>query len=282
MNPMKKLYAKYLPKIIGNYFNALALVSPRKAAMAAVKVFSTPRKGRVQEAQADYLEKAKYQVFETQGHQLQAYEWPGKGPKVLLLHGWESNSFRWRNLIAELQRKNYHILAIDAPAHGHSSGVTLNVPLYAACAHDIINLEKPDFVIGHSMGGMSTLYYQYKYQNQGLKKIVSLGSPSELKEIMAHYQAMLGFNQRVLRAQDDYFLERFGFRIDDFSTTEFSKDITLPCLLVHDEDDRIAPFHSAERMLANLPNGQLIRTKGLGHSLHQKEVNQQIVAYLNS
>jgi triacylglycerol esterase/lipase EstA (alpha/beta hydrolase family) len=50
------------------------------------------------------------------------------------------------------------IIAIDAP-HGLSGGKEFNIPQYAAyiiLAHKF----KPSYLIGHSIGGKTCLYYQ--------------------------------------------------------------------------------------------------------------------------
>ena len=44
---MNKLVKKILPKAIGFYINALALVNPKASARKAFKVFSKPRRGRI-------------------------------------------------------------------------------------------------------------------------------------------------------------------------------------------------------------------------------------------
>ena len=99
---------------------------------------------------------------------------------------------------------------------------------------------------------------------------------------MSHYQQMLKFNNTVMDALNQYFLKHFGFGIEDFSTSAFASELKLQGLLIHDELDQVAPMSSSERVHSNWKNSQLIRTRGLGHSLHQEEVNHQIVNFLKS
>jgi pimeloyl-ACP methyl ester carboxylesterase len=279
---MKKTFNKLLPKLYGAYFNTLALFSKKKAAKKAFDVFCTVRKGRVLPQQSDYLEKAKCSVEDTKGQQLQTYHWPGNGETILLVHGWESNSWRWRNLIAKLQDADYNVFAFDAPAHGHSSGRIFYVPLYADCIQHMINTFNPVYLIGHSVGGMTILYNQSKYSNLEIEKIVTIGAPSEFHEILAHYQKLLGFNNRVLKAFEDYIFERFGFYVHDFSSSKFVENNTKKGLLLHDELDTLAPFHASEKVHARWKGSQFIRTRGLGHSMHQVHLNDQIVDFLKS
>ena len=279
---MKKTLNKFIPLAYGAYFNALALFSKEQAAKKAFELFCTPRKGRVLPFQADYLDQVKHQTVEAVGHQLQTYKWHGNGATVLLLHGWESNTYRWRNLAAKLKREGYTIVAFDAPAHGYSSGRLLNVPIYTECTKAIIATYSPNYVVGHSVGGLTSVYSQYKYPDSSVEKIVSIGAPSELSEIMASYQNIVKFNDSVLEGLDAYLHSKYGFRIEDFSVSQYAKQVKKKGLLVHDRHDRIAPFHASEKVHANWKDSELFVTEGLGHSLHQDEVNEKIIDFLKS
>lgn len=279
---MKKALNKILPLALGYYFNLIAIFSKKEAAERAFKLFCTPRKGSVRPEQQEFLEQAKSKRIKVKDLELQTYEWPGKNETILLLHGWESNAFRWRNLITYLKKENYNIVAFDAPAHGYSTGNILNVPLYTECTKAVVDTYKPQIVIGHSVGGMNSLYHHEKYPDEQIEKIVTIGSPSKLQDIMMHYQQMLQFNDTVLAALDDYFDETFGFRIHEFSTSDFKGHLSKKGLVIHDEEDTIAPFNASESVHANWKNSSFYRTKGLGHSMHQDEVNQQIMSFIKS
>lgn len=277
---MKSAINKYLPLAYGIYFNSLATFSKERAAERAFKLFCTPRKGSVLPHQEAYLNEAKSEVLHVGSNRLQTYQWSGKKETVLLIHGWESNVFRWRNLIGFLQEEGYNIIAFDAPGHGNSSGNLLNVPLYSQCIEALTEQHTPKYMIGHSMGGMTTLYNQYLHPNDFVEKIVTLGSPADLSDIMDHYQNLLQFNSGVWEGLDNYFSENFNFRIPEFSSARFVQKIPKKGLLVHDEEDTVAPFRASEKVHSNWENSTLLRTKGLGHSLHQEEVNQQIINFL--
>lgn len=281
---MKKLITKCSTSAIGFYFNCTSLFTPKKIAKKAFLLFCTPRKGKILKNQERFLEDAKDRILELENNTIQTYKWKGTGSTVLLMHGWESNSFRWRNLIPILQKENYTIIAMDAPAHGNSSGDLLNIPLYSACAQKVINTYSPAYIIGHSLGGMALLYnlYAFSEANAGVIKVVTLGAPSELSDFMHQYKTILGLNQRMMTHLENYFVATFGFTFDEFSSSKFAKDISKDGLLIHDELDEIAPFWSSEQVHANWKNSILIKTKGLGHSLHQDKVREQITDFLKS
>jgi len=278
---MKKILKKVIPLIFGTYINSIAIFSKTKAAKKAFILFCTPRKGKVLPHQEAYLNKAKKEVIQTEKAAIQIYEWPGNKETILLLHGWESNVFRWRNLITLLQEENYTIIACDAPAHGNSSGAILNVPMYEECTQKIIEKYQPTYIISHSLGAMTALYNQYKRNsNTSIQKIITLGSPSVVTEFIDTYQKTLKLNQTVLKSLDDLFLKKFNFRINDFSIAEYVKSNEKKGLLIHDKLDPITPFHNSENIHRNWKGSKLIKTTGYGHSLHQDDVNQAIIDFL--
>jgi pimeloyl-ACP methyl ester carboxylesterase len=279
---MKKLITKILPLAYGQYFNLFALFAPQKTADKAFNLFCTVRKGRVLPQQQAYLDNAKNEVETAAGHKLQSYHWPGNKETVLLVHGWESNTFRWRNLIDKLKEANFNIIAFDAPSHGYSTGKILYVPLYEEALQHMINKYDPKYLVGHSVGGMTLMYNEYKNPNPKVEKMVTIGAPSEFHEIMEHYQYLLKFNNRVMTALDNYILKRFGFRIHDFSASKFARSNTKKGLLFHDKLDAVAPYHASQKVNENWKGSTLISTEGLGHSMHQEDVNNQIISFLEA
>lgn len=275
---MKKL----IPYLFGFYFNMLELLSKKKVAKKAFNLFCTIRKGKVLPQQIDFLDSAKHERLKIAEHTIQTYHWSGTKETILLIHGWESNTFRWRNLVAKLKADDYNVIAFDAPAHGYSSGKQLHVPLFAEVMQSLIERYQPKTLIGHSVGGMSILYNEHKKNNKEITKIVTVASPSEFHELMGHYQNILKFNNRVMDALDSYIFNRFGFHIRDFSTSEYIKTNSARGLLFHDKLDKITPYHGSQKVHANWTNSEFVSTEGFGHSMHQDEINEQIIDFLNS
>ncbi len=279
---MQKFVTRLLYKAYGSYLNILAIFSKKKAAKKAFEIFTTVRKGQVLPPQKVFLDTARKRFINSSKYRLQVYHWPGKKETVLLVHGWESNTFRWRNLIAKLQEFDYNIIAFDAPGHGYSSGKELHLTLYADSIQRLITTYNPHHLVAHSFGGMAVLFNEFRNNNDGIEKIVTIGSPSEFHEILAHYQKILGFNRHVLKAFENYIIERFGSPVAHFSSSRFVAGSTKKGLILHDELDMLAPFHASENVHAQWKNSTFIRTRGLGHSMHQPQINEKIVEFLTS
>ena len=279
---MKKFIAKIIPLLYGKLFNLMVIFNPEKAAIKAFDVFCTIRKGRVKAIQAAFLDKAKLTLETIGEHQVQTYHWPGDGETVMLLHGWESNTFRWRNLIRKLQKKDFNIIAFDAPGHGYSSGNRLYVPLYAVSSRYVMNKHQPKYVVAHSVGGMTTLYDHYVEPESSVKKIVTIGSPCEFLQFMEHYQGLLKFNNKVREALNHRLKAWLGFHFHEFSSAIFVANNTKKGLLFHDTKDLQVPYKASVKVHNHWKGSKLISTTGLGHSMHQEEVNNQIIEFLSS
>ena len=278
---MSEFLKKIITKLYGLYFNTLVWFIPKKVGEQAFKVFSKVRKGHVLPQQANYLEGAKLETLEVDNHKVQVYQWSGKKDTVLLVHGWESNTWRWHKLIEKLQKASYNIIAFDAPAHGYSTGNNLSVPLYAEALQVALIKYKAKTIIGHSMGGITILYNEYKNPNPLIEKIVTIGSPSEYHEILTHYKMLLGLSNNVMNTLKTYIYDRFGFTPKELSSSRFVLSNSKKGLLFHDRKDTITPYHASVAVQENWKGSTLISTEGFGHSMHQEEVNDQIIDFLN-
>lgn len=279
---MQNTIAKIVPLAYGKFFNLAVLFNPKATAIKAFDVFCTIRKGKVLPNQRQFLDEAKYKSLEIAGHSVQLYRWKGNRERVLLMHGWESNSFRWRNLIKTLRDHDFDVLAFDAPAHGYSSGKRLHVPLYAEVTRYVLDNFDPKLAVAHSVGGMTIQYVHHVNPESSLEKIITIGAPAEFEQFMDHYQGILKFNDKVRGAMNHRLKEWFGYYFDEFSSAIFAKKNTKKGLLFHDEDDLQVPVEASKKVHKNWKGSNLILTKGLGHSMHQDKVNLQIIDFLNN
>ncbi|WP_299397303.1 alpha/beta hydrolase [uncultured Gelidibacter sp.] len=271
-----------LIKFIGTYYNALSYVSKPYAADQALYLFMKPRAGRLTEEQSDFLHTAYQEELNYEDYRIMTYRWLGSGQTILLTHGWESNSARWKQLILNLKKKGYNVIAVDAPGHGKSGSKVFNAILYAEFINVVAKRFSPDIIIGHSVGGMAAALFQHKYQFGNLKKIILLGAPSEFQDVMKRYTDMLGYNSRIISQLQQTIQERFGSPAETFSTAKFLETIESEGLIIHDEDDRIIPYNDALRLKNSFKNSQLITTKGLGHSLNDDTVADYIYTFIGA
>lgn len=270
-----------IAKIIGAFINFISLFSSRLAARFAIRLFSSPKRKRLKETEKDFLETAFIEDVQYEDISIMTYRWLGKKDTILLAHGWESNSFRWKDLIIKLSALDYNIIALDAPAHGRSSGKLFNAVIYSECINVVAKKFNANIIIGHSVGGMATTFFQHKYQLPSIEKIVLLGAPSNFVDVFGRYINMMGYNTRVSKTINTIVYERFNNKPEYFNAARFSESFTAEGLLIHDKFDTIIPYSDAEDFKNFYKNSKLITTEGYGHGLKSKVVDDHILAFVS-
>ena len=112
------------------------------------------------------------------------YGTEGRAP-MLCVHGGAASA-HWFDYVAGAFNTNYHVRALDQRGHGDSAWVDPPAYAYADYAADINRfvqkLDLRDFVlIGHSMGGMVSLFYTSRYPGR-VKKLVVVDTSIKLSE----------------------------------------------------------------------------------------------------
>lgn len=272
---------KHLPRIIGFTTNLIGYLSPSRASKIAIYIFSKPRKGHLKENQINYLKSAIQQDTVYKDIILKTYHWKGDKETILLAHGWESNAARWQDLIEILREQNYNIIAIDAPAHGGSGSKIFNALLYSECINSVLEKFETDIVIGHSVGGTSSAIAIHNHNQLSVKKLIMLGAPSNFVGLVNNYNTMMGYNKRVVKSINKYFVKHFGYLPEHFTIENFSKNIEAKGLIIHDKKDRIIPYRDALEIKKHYENTQLIKTVGFGHGLRTNIVYNHIIEFIN-
>lgn len=258
-----------------------AILWPRLAGDLALRVFSTPRKGKILAGQYPWLDEARLEQLPVKDRLVQAYHWPGPGPTVLLLHGWESNTSRWKGLLDTLIAADFDVMAIDAPAHGYSDGQRFTAVFYAHCLAVAIDRFSPSAIVAHSAGGMATLYALGKLKQQhSVRKAVVVGTPAGLSGLLKGYQRILGVSQRVMNTLEQAGQRHYQLSLRDFSIPAFASSLQLPGLIIHDHDDELANTFEALDIQRAWVGSRLHLTQGLGHSTQSPEVWRLIADFL--
>jgi pimeloyl-ACP methyl ester carboxylesterase len=87
----------------------------------------------------------------------------GAGPPVVLLHGWPTSSFLWRNVMPALARHNC-VLAVDLPGFGGSDkpvDVRYSFDLFERALNGFFDKLEVDVVglVGHDLGGPIAVHW---------------------------------------------------------------------------------------------------------------------------
>lgn len=278
---MKRIQHFILVKSVGLYVNILSFVRPEKAKKLAYQLFSQPRKGRIDSTKLPKtLVNTEKETFSFQNETFQTYMWRGNEEIILLIHGWESNSSRWKKLLPYLLPLGKTIIAIDAPAHGLSSGKEFSAPKYAEYINVVTQKYQAKLLIGHSIGGGAIACYLNKYNDLSVQKVILLGSPSDFKLLNNNYVALLSLNAKVKILLEKHIQEKFNIHLDDFKGHLFAENFSQKALIAHDIDDKIVLVEEGKKYASTWKNATYIETKGLGHSLHGKDLYKTITDFI--
>lgn len=262
-----------ITRSIGFYLNTLAVVAPRKAGKASFNLFCHPFRPKLSERQLKFLHSAEQFTFAHAGETIQAYRW-GKGThKILFLHGWQSHSYRWKKFVETFDPREYTLYAFDAPGHGLSGGGTLTVPLYSEAIRQMLDrIGGADTIITHSLGGFSALYTFHHEPLLQPSRMLLMAPPGEAQEFFDFYQRQLGLSDKTIAETERRFRELFKAGPEHFSAPRFAAAMTIPGLLIHDEQDEETHADNSRRIHENWKGSQLVITSGLGHNLKSPEI----------
>ncbi|MCO7514857.1 alpha/beta fold hydrolase [Pseudomonas guariconensis] len=173
---------------------------------------------------------------------LSALRW-GKGPTVLLMHGWEGRPTQFAALIDTLVRAGHTVVSLEGPAHGRSPGQQAHVVLFArALLEAAAELPPLRAVIGHSMGGASVLLaLQWGLRTEAA---VSIAAPAQLLGVLRGFARRLGLPARARAAFIRQVEQDVGVQVARLDVSGYQ--LELPGLVVHASDDRLVPASEAQ------------------------------------
>jgi pimeloyl-ACP methyl ester carboxylesterase len=276
---MKK---KILIFSLGLYLNLLAIFTPRKAGKIGFLIFCRPQRRAVKPHHLEFLNTSEKFVIEYAGKKVQVYRWGTGNRKILLCHGWESHSYWWRNVVNSLSKEKFTIYSIDAPGHGLSEGHFVNAVHYGGLIEKLVTEWGGVFaILGHSLGAFSAVYTLYTIPKLPVQKIVVMAAPGEVTQFFEYYKKLLGLSARAVRAILNYFVKTLGHGPEYFSLQKFASTLAISGLIIHDEDDREAPYKYALAAHENWKNSRMISTSGLGHNLKSLELIESVKEFLD-
>jgi esterase len=153
-----------------------------------------------------------------------AYRELGEGRPLIILHGLFGQSDNWNTLAKQFAQNGFRVFTVDQRNHGLSPHS--EIWTYEAMADDLNELidehqlQNP-ILLGHSMGGKTVMYFEYKYPQVASKLIIAdiaaKQYPMQHKEVLQALHAV-NFDTVTTRKEVEAVMNTY---ISDFGTKQF-------------------------------------------------------------
>ena len=275
-------------RLLRGCFALAQSVSASLAGWLAFLMFQKPPRRELEPADAPIIALARRATMRCGSDRFTVWHWDcqlesGLGPTVVLLHGWGSHAARFANFVAPLRAAGFSVIGIDAPAHGTSPGRFSGLHRFRDSLAEVLRAHEPIYaVVGHSLGGGAVLTVLAETADHHPKRICLFGVPSDMDYILESFAMMLGLKPPALAQLRARFLAKFGRPASAISVMAAAPRVRIPVLVVHDEDDNVAPMAQGAAMAEAIPGAILWRTRGFGHSgaLRDAATIQRVVEFL--
>lgn len=282
---------KLIQRIVLNFyrikFKVLELVSVSKTAEEAFELFCTPYTKRRSYAIPEIFYAAEKLSFDFDNHQINGFRWKpefNNGCKILICHGFDSHSYKFERYIEPLCKQGFEVFAFDAPAHGVSTGKTINALLYMNMILKIDADYGPLYAImAHSFGGIAVALAVEKLKMNHLKRLVLVAPATETTRSLNDFCRYLYISDRLKAGMEKLIIQIGGQPASWFSVARIIQSVTIPTLWVQDKSDTITPYADMEHLTKiNLPSVEFLITEGLGHSLYREDkVAAKIIEFIS-
>jgi pimeloyl-ACP methyl ester carboxylesterase len=265
-------------------FALLQWLSVPLASKIAFRLFLTPPRRKVEPGDVPIVAQAERTTLRCGADKFTVWHWGKEGPSVVLLHGWGSHAARFATFVAPLRAAGFNVIGIDAPAHGTSPGSLSDLPRFRDSLAEVLRRHAPvHAVIGHSLGGGAVLTVLAETADYHPKKICLFGVPSDMDYILGSFAMMLGLKYAARASLRERFAAHFGRPATAISTAAAAASVRMPVLIVHDEEDNVAPIAQGTALAAAIPHAIMWRTHGLGHSgaLRDAATIERVVRFLS-
>jgi pimeloyl-ACP methyl ester carboxylesterase len=255
-----------VPKFILLTAGFLEKISTRSAVLFAAKLFTRPIKHKMprREFEMDKNSKQSPLYVPEIGKEIVIYEWGTSATKVLLVHGWSGRGTQLFKIAETLIENGYSVVSFDAPGHGKAAGNSSIMVEFIASIKEIdLKFGPFEAAIGHSLGGMA-LFNAIK---DGFKidHLVTIGSGDIVKDIIDDFIKKIHLKKSTGLLLSRHFEKKYKNTMDSYSAYLSAKEINIPVLVIHDENDTDVPLSAGLHIHEYLQNGTMYVTQKLGH-----------------
>ena len=258
----------------------LAAIAPSAAEERGAQMFFTPRRAPRWRPPAIPQLPVTALRFSIADAEIACWSW-GRGPTVMLVHGWEGYAAQLTEFVQPLVSAGFRVVTFDMPAHGGSTGRQVSAFDMSRVIRAVAQVFSPTRgVIGHSLGGTATIVAL----NEGLEaeRAVLLAPGAEPRHFARALATWLGFSDARAEGMLLRIERRLGMSFDEASMLRFAPMMSVPVLVMHDPQDPEVPFKHGKRIAEAWPGARFEPLKEMGHRRMLRDVNtiNAVIAFI--
>ena len=279
-----KLAQKLAVGYLRTKFRMLTAISKKKAAEKAFDLFCTPQ-SRNKKKLPKIFEEAEQIQFQFENQRIHGYRWNHPAErKLMIIHGFESSVVNFDRYVKPLIRKGYEVLAFDAPAHGRSTGKSINAVMYKDFIKEVYQNYGPvQSFLAHSLGGLALSLALEEIKHDQNYRVALIAPATETTTAINHFFRFLRLDPALYEEFEKRIIELGGKPTAWYSIRRALKNIRAKVLWVHDEEDNITLLSDAMKVKEeNYSNVEFVITKGLGHQriYRDNKVSRAVIEFL--
>jgi pimeloyl-ACP methyl ester carboxylesterase len=277
-------------RIVVNYLrarlNIMAVFSPRRAAISAYAIFSTPFRKSRKPAPPVFASCERLTMRIPSGNII-IYRWNHPAERrILILHGFESRAYNFDAYIKPLISAGFEVMALDAPAHGASEGKRLSLPDYVSAIQAVAGKFGPFHAyLGHSFGGLALGMYLESGPDLPPADAILIAPATETTTAIDTFFRFLQLGTDIRKPFDQYIRDLSGRDPEHFSLRRIIPgQYKHRFFWIHDQDDDLTPLSDVQPLMVQSPEHvRFMITEGLGHRkiYRDNKVRQEIMGFLN-
>ncbi|APU21567.1 alpha/beta hydrolase [Actinoalloteichus sp. GBA129-24] len=268
--------------------NSLSRVSAALAGRGAYRLMHMPfARSSPRQAERERMGTAHIERMRVGAASVVTYRWGSGERPVLLVHGWQSRGSRLTDLVPGLLDQGHSVITFDAPGHGDSTGRSVTILDY----REIITRLQDRYgvfeaIVAHSMGVLGS--FDPLSRGVQTRRFVSISGVCDFTHLVEEFCSTLRLRAQVqeqmyclvgARLFPDLPADRMPF-----SVTHAADIVSMPVLVIHDEQDDLVEHGHGLRIAAALGDrARLVTTNGLGHRriLGDGEVIRTVLDFVN-
>ncbi len=231
-------------------------------------------------------------------------------PALFMIHGSGGNSELW-SLQLEFLDKEINIIALDLPGHGQSGKESFSsISGYSDWLYEVLKdwFQQPIYLMGHSMGGAIVQEIAINDNNHLSKGVILVGTGAMLKvapqfldgllkdfentvdKIVSYAYSkntkkdLIMEGARMMKGPGPIVVHNDFLACDMFDRRKDLKRLSVPCLIICGEDDKLTPPNLSRFLNEHIPVSTLKIIPNAGHMVmieRYKEVNTAILEFIH-